>query len=403
MKNYFFLILVLTAFLSSCGSKTVKKDEKAIQDSVVKDAFVEFVIMPEDGSNKNQVSDSLSFETNKAFIGSCDAAFSVVYQKLSLKTDKDYLEKLNYLYESSSQEDLQNRRSSSAGFSVPDFGAFNWGSNKSKVKSIFKKYKTKIDYSLSYNEKIELNETYTRSEDVENSLNAWTECIKITNDIPYLELLGQSDSTVTVFFELKTNPFRNNGDKVKVRDISFSENLVLINDRIEGKKIEYGERYTLTFKRKDPYKAFVIVDLDEGYNIIPINIPAIEKDPVTVTRIINMTYECNIEINLPKNWLKVTTLEGELIGTQKFPNQKSPYKINFVVKTKLKNPESVIFSCYYTSTKGLAEFKFKRTILENDGTLSLDCYLATSQKYMTGKLTILYGITQEVCVANCPE
>jgi len=407
MKNLKFTIFLLTGFLLGCDQKPSIPETTEVKTNTEESMFV-FSITPEEetdnSSNKGLISDSLVSLANTAkYINTCDGVFSVVYQKLSLKTDKEYLEKLNYLYEATSQQDLQNRRSSSLGISVPDYGTLSWGSNKSKVKSVFNKYRTQVDYSLSYNEHIELSETYTRSEDVENALKAWTDCIRITNNIPYLQLQEQSDSSAIVFFQMMPNLWREANDKVKVKDITFSENLILTKGDIKGRKIKYSSRNALTFKRKNLEKASIIVDLDEGFNVIPINIPSRKKIAVIETRIVKDVYQCNVEIDLPANWMKITLPNGEVQPTITFPNQRSPYKINFKIKTTLKNVDAFIEDCFYTSTTGLADFKNNGVKLEKDGTLSIDCFLATSQRYMTGKITILYGIKKEVCVANCPE
>jgi hypothetical protein len=409
MKNFnqkaiVIVALSLTLGFFGCGEKD-KPESKTNSENVSNQtnedqATVKFAVAEDEEINLS-TNKAVIAETESKYLSSCDGAFSVVYQKLSLKTDKEYIEKLKYLYESTSQSELQSRRSSSLGINVPDYGTLDWDSKKDKFRSVYKKYKNEVDFSLTYNEHIELIETYSRSEDVENALDAWIDCIKITNNIPYLQLEEQSDSSVIVFFQMMPNPYRGPNDKVKVKDITFSENLILIKGDIKGTKIKYNDRKTLTFKRKNLDKASVIIDLDEGFQIIPLKIPAIKKDIRCETKVITEMYEAKIEINAKTSTLIFTHNDGTTQELKFKEQNRSRQKWNFKAITKLKNTESVIYDCYIIG--GITQFQKKGIILEPDGTLSIDCFLETGPKIMSGKFVIVYGLTKKICVENCPD
>lgn len=403
-KSIVVIAIILTLGFLGCREKG-KPESKTTSEKVVNQtnedlASVKFSVAEDEDINSSS-NKSVIADTESKYLSGCDGAFSVVYQKLSLKTDKEYLEKLNYLYESTSQSELQSRRSSSLGINVPDYGTLDWSSKKAKFKSVYNKYKNQIDYSLTYNEHIELFETYTRSEDVEKALDAWTKCNWITNKVPYLELQDQSDSTVMVFFQMMPNLFRNASDKVRVKDISFSENLELIKGDIKGRKIRYDSRNVLVFKRKNTKRASVVVDLDEGFQIMPINIPAVLKEIVYDNVVVKEMYECKVDINAKKSTLIFTHNDGTIQKLTFKEQNRSRQKWNFTAKTQLKNNECTIYDCYIIG--GVTRFEKKGIELENDGTLSIDCFLETGPKIMSGKFVIVYGRMKRICVENCPD
>lgn len=407
MRKQNLLFIYLIVIFSSCNQETKTKSEEKL--AIEEQPFASISVIEDDESidtqNKFAMSDSIfSQNSTKNYINTCDGVLSVVYQRLSLRTDKEYLEKLNYLYESTSQEDLNNRRSSSLGITVPDYGTLTWGSNKSKVKKIYNKYKTQINYSLSYNEIIELNETYSRSEDVEKAINAWTSCVRESYKIPYLRYTEALDSTLKIEFDMEPNQFRGPRDKVRVTDIVFSDNLTLLSSNFKkNDKIRYSGTYNLKFKRKNTGKAFVQVDLEEG-KIIPLEIPSNKLEPEWVTETVKESYQYKVDINVSANWMKFTAPDGS-VQTIKFKNQdRSHYRLSFNIKTILKNPEAVVYDYYYSPIKGgLGDFQKKGIKLEPNGTLSLDCYMVTGSKKMTGTFNIFYGVSKLVCKANCPE
>lgn len=388
--------------LASCGQK--QSEQKSDNQSDNPEPLAMFSILEEETNEKanfDNTSDSLfSFEKSA---NSCEPILSIVYQKLSLKSDKEYLEKLNYLYEATSQQDLNTRRSSTLGISVPDYGTLNWGSNKSKVQSIYRKYRTQVDYSLNYDEKIELLETYSRSEDVQVIADRWLSCIGITNNTPFLHLDYNDDSTVIVSFRMQPNDWNSPNDKVRVTNITFPDNLTLIKGDLRGQRIKYSGTYTLKFKRKNLNHATIIVDLEKG-NVLPVNVPAIIKAPVFVTELIKESKQFKVEINVSANWMNITSPNGS-VQKVTFKNQdRSHYRLTFNVKTILKNPDAVVYDYYYSpTTGGLGDFQKKGVKIEPDGTLSLDCYMVTGAKKMKGTFNIYYGISRSICVANCVD
>lgn len=407
MKAKLLLVFITLCCVYACNRDAEKRPVTETSSSP-QDEFANIVMNAGENDTEKSVKampDSVvSIDDPASYIDPCAGALSVVYQKISVRTDKEYLEKLQYLYESTSQQELNNRRGSSLGITVPDYGTLNWGSNKAKVQKLYNKYRTQVNYSLAYTELMELNETYSRSEDVQHALNAWNTCIKDTYKVPYLSYVSNDDSSVVASFEMNPNQFRGPDDKVKVTDIVYSDNLRLLSSNFKkGGKIKYSGTYNLMFKRTSNAKAFVRVDLEEG-KIVPVEIPKIIDSPVIVAETVKETYQYNVDINVSANWMKFTAPNGS-VQTITFPDQsRNPYKLSFNVKTILKNPDAKVEDYFYSPIKGgLGDFRKRGVKIESNGNLSLDCYLVTGAKRMTGKFTVLYSTTKLVCKANCPE
>ncbi len=428
MKILNLSIFVISVFLIGCNdaadnstvttdSAVLSPETMASDETNTQEEMFQFSAYYENEELKNKSMKSNLTEQN--YMNVCEGPLDRVYQYLSLKTDKEYIEKLHYLYEATSQQDLDKRRASSFDLDVPGYGTAKWRDNKSKVQKIYNKYKNEIDVSINNNEKVELFETYSRDGDLKVATDGWLECIIITNGVPYLKKLPSSDSTLIVSFNLQPSIHNDTKDKVRVTNITFSDNLILTQGgEIKGKKITYsGTDHTLTFKRMDLEKATVLVSLEKG-RIAPIVVPAIKKPietPVYEFVTDQEIYQGNMDIKFKEGIIKITDLDGssqeinfkpKTIKIGHFATAKlhQTQPLNFNIKTKLKNPDAFINDYYYVPiTGGMKEFVKKGVKLENDGTISLDCYIKPGGYDMSGKFTILYSSTKKVCVKNCPQ
>lgn len=399
MKSILFSGCLAILLLAGCNND---KPDSAMVAGALTTPDTEFagVTMTE---NEDLKSGASTFDENENDPNSCGEVLTTVFQKLSVHSHKEYLQKLSYLYEATSQQDLESRKGSALGIDVPDYGSLSWGSNKTKVNTLTSKYKSQGTFTLSTDELLKLSQVYTRSADVLSAHDKWLGCIEVTNGIPRLREQLNSDSEVIVYFKMKPNAYRDGSDRVKVRNVNYSGNLVITKGDLTGKKITYNGDYTLTFKRKNGQKATVSVDLEEG-SILPVDIGAVTKEPVMVMETVKNSYQCNVEINVSANWMKIKS-PGGAEQRVTFANQsRNPYKLRFNVNTKLKNPQAKILDCFYTpASGGIGDFRMKGVKLNGNNTLSVDCYMVTGGKRMKGKFTILYSETKEVCKANCPD
>lgn len=103
-------------------------------------------------------------------------------------------------------------------------------------------------------------------------------------------------------------------------------------------------------------------------------------------------YECAVKINVSANWLSITHPSG---ASQRitFPDMRGPkYGLNFKIRTNLNKDSVTIYDYYYRAiTGGVTEIKKIGIVPECDNeTLSLNYYIYTQNKMMTGKFIILY-------------
>ena len=104
-----------------------------------------------------------------------------------------------------------------------------------------------------------------------------------------------------------------------------------------------------------------------------------------------LTYTCDVDIDVSSNWINVISPDGT-VQVINFPNQPvNPYKLNFNIKTKLKNPNAIIADYFYKPIKGgLGDFQKIAVRIDSDENLSLDCYMVTGSKIMKGQFIITY-------------
>lgn len=394
MKIKILPCLLIFAALIGCKPKSESENQSRQSDSTKSsknEPFAQFFVTDET-TDKSMSSSSEEFSDEaKNYVNGCDGVFSIVYQKLSLKSDKHYLETLNYLYESKDQTQLDERRKSAIGISVPDYGVGSWKDNKSKVKTIYSQHRNEVQYSLSSYELLELNEVFSRSEDVEKAIIAWNSCIAQTSQVPHLIVRHNDSSTVIVSFKMFRNDFVNSWSRVKVRKIIYSDNLILEDNSLEGKRIKYTGEYTLKFIRKNRSEASINVDLEKG-NIIPVTVPALPRNCETIME--EKIYVAKADINVKKSRLIITSPEGIEQLLQFKEQNRSRHKWRFKVKTKLKNNEAVIQDYFIT---GVTRFVKEGVIVEPDGTLTLDCWLQTASKVTIEKFVIIYSQSSTLC------
>ncbi|MBP6731583.1 MAG: hypothetical protein KA149_05960 [Chitinophagales bacterium] len=333
----------------------------------------------------------------------CDGVFLPVFEKLSVNTDKQYLEKLRYIYSSTSETEFSSRNSSSGNLIASGYGSAAYNSDKSKVEKIYSSYDSQEDYSLSVTDKLTLNGTFSRTENVQQAIDAWQTCIAIRSNIPALELLEQSDSIVQVRFRMYPTMCRKGSDKVAITGITavnltlLPENTIKIND-----KIKYDGTYTLIFRRKNLDKASVAIDLEEGI-IIPVNVPAFDNQPKYKTIKESKTIEFRVDANISENWLELTNPNGSKQPRVTYGNTKGRYLIPFPVFTNLNAQKVTITDHFYEHATG-AWFGFtKGEISIKDGLLYLSaCKILTGHSPIRGKLKVFYEQEKQICIANCP-
>lgn len=397
-RTYLFTGLFL-AILSSCSEPSSVEKTKEI-DEGERDIFMGVTALEDKNNTKLNQDTSLLFEAEESYANPCDAVLQVVFQKLSITSHKTYLETLHYLYQSENQKQLDERRKSSVGISVLNYAEGSWNDNKTSITQIMNKYREQRDYSLQTEEMLVLNSTYSRKEDVEKAITAWNNCVAGQQRIPFLREQHNDESTVIVSFRMFPNEYTHSWERVRVKKITYSNNLELVEGGIiEGRTIPYKGEYTLKFNRKNLKKASISVDLEKG-NIIPITIASLDS-PEYTTVWVTETSEAKVYINAKNSTLRIKFPDGR-DTTMRFREQnRSRQKWNFRVNTNLNYKEAIIVDYYIVG--GLAQFIKDYPIIGPKGNLILPCFLETAPKIMTGKFVIVYKVPKTICVANCPE
>jgi hypothetical protein len=343
----------------------------------------------------------LTCQTVSAQEHPCNGAFIPVFTFLKVSTDKEMVEKLHFIYSATTKEEYNTRRSSSNNLAVPDYFSNDYNSSKNTVTKLYEKIKSGLDAELSYDERRDLTQTFSRPEDVEIALNKWGTCMDNYYSLPHLELLNQSkeDSSVTLKFVMKpiARTLRNS---VKVLGIFPSSNLVVDSTNL-GSRAAYFTDYSLELKRKNLEKATVSISLD-GMRVNPVFIPKINNDSVMQEILTDKVLEISYKQNVSGNRIYVTP-QGSATQTISFPNQShSSYKLRLSVKTQLKHAHAQIKSVSMIPSSGYYKrFAFEGISENSNGTTTLLCETKTGSKKMSGKIQVIYTVKELRCVANC--
>src|SRR5680860_880973 len=89
----------------------------------------------------------------------CKEVFKTVYQVLKVNSEKDYLETLYQIYQSTSQREVDTKTANSGNIIVPKYGSADWDNNKSKVTRTYNSTDWTRITSLSEKTKLELTKT----------------------------------------------------------------------------------------------------------------------------------------------------------------------------------------------------------------------------------------------------
>jgi hypothetical protein len=333
--------------------------------------------------------------------GDCANAFKPVISLLKAKTNKEYLEKLKFVYESTSQKELEKRSRSAGGIKLPRHGSASFKANKGKVYNVYKGHQGQQDFDFSYQEQMALTSTYTQSAAFIGTVEAWQNCVSETYRIPFIYLIGHTKDSVFLKFKINTNDLERSNRKIKVTCVNVL-NLKLVSSTIPSDSIVVtNSTYLLRFARPIAGEALVSIDLSDGVMHAK-HIPAFASAPMFETQKEYGRLDFTIESNIYPGWLKVLNPDGTLQSVIEFPDEDNDYHIHFKVKTGSHNPDTRITSYQYINQSGAIRFQKPLGLkIEQDGTLSLAYYIVTGHVPVTGKLTVLYTVSKEVCVANC--
>lgn len=336
---------------------------------------------------------------------SCDAGYQALHQKLKLKSDRELLNMVYNLYELTESSSSGSSSNTNASLIIPNKLDAAYSSNKKKVKNAFKHHKNEQNVILSIDEKIDLVSSFYTDAAFQKVTDAWLECIRVSNGIPYSTITQNTKSEVLVTFVLPYSQYSNK--RVKVKSISSSSNLVFSPEGSqiqEGSVVNYdNNNYTLMFKRKEGNTDIgsVMIMLSKG-TIAPIHIPV--AGATYERRMVKETLTIKTRTDVSSNWFKFQLPDGsEQVITFKNANG-SHYKLILEdIKTNIKNKNVTIKSVeYIPKTGGIRDYASRGVGVEPNNTLNLDIYVHTGEKQMTGELKVDYEVKRLVCVENCP-
>jgi hypothetical protein len=324
----------------------------------------------------------------------CEAPLRALHQTLNVTSERHLLEKLHHIYESTSQSDASSRSGSSLGIKVDGYGDGLWKSNKEKISSLYKRHYEDVNYQYTLDEKIDLYYSFYKSEDFKVAVDAWSACGPNNGIIKPILSVSNKDQVV-VSFKMSPNDYNGPEDRVKVRNIFYSQNLQLVESSIpKNNKIKYSGEYTLAFKRTSNDAGLVKIDLAKG-KIVPVVISEIKPQPQMI-RVKEVVY-VPVSSNMSANWLKTQYDTQQFV----FPNQSRSHYVLDVTnrRTNIKNlNHAKIEECFYIPiTGGIGDFKFQSSSTDNsDNTFLLNFYFVSGHKKMTGKIGVVYSYLKPI-------
>lgn len=204
----------------------------------------------------------------------CAQALTPIYNTLSEKNDKEYVETLFSFYELDETQYNKKRSSQDLILILPEYGSAKYNSNKKEIKNIHSKIKTVTDFKLTTNEHLEIF-NQTLSDEVRIAqLNSFNKCIAECRGNTYLELVSYSKNEATLILHLPLN-LLNSGKKARINNISLTNGLKLkeAEGLSIGDKVRYGESYTLALIRESNKVQSISIDLSKVEDVLFVEIP----------------------------------------------------------------------------------------------------------------------------------
>jgi hypothetical protein len=397
--SYLFLIFSVVVQLSACTSgtdnleATNNKGVKA-RITVNDDDSVQLQTMP---AENKMLMDSVSAGGACA---ECGKALEMVYSRMDVKTDKEYLYKLHEVYKSENQQEVNQKTSNGLSLKVPDYGTGLWNSNKQKVNTLVQKYSGVTDVSLSFEDHSTLTQVFTTETAMENQLKAWSKCMAGCQGLSSFEISDTAGRKVLAKLYLPATD-RTQNLRVRLTGIVASSNLRQVTSGIlnrpavrTGQRLSYGNEYLFEFNRTNDEAGYVQLAVERERDLY-VSFPKITYEPEYDWKKEPGKLEFDVTVNRSK---KTLTISGN-------PN---PIRISSKVKpisiqltTNLSIDSSRITGVYPVETAGMNNGAISWKKLEQSGQWFIESVIAARSKTMTVHYTIDYEKLTRVCVRNC--
>jgi hypothetical protein len=321
----------------------------------------------------------------------CNEAFTAVYQNLHATSEDNYLKTLFEIYQSKSQGEVDSRTSNAGGITVPRYGSADWSSNKSTVTKVYNSYDWKRQVFLSENHKAELTKTYYDPSVAIKAIDAWERC-KRPSGMPEISHISD-DSIVTISLQMNSW-FCKTTEKLDVRNISFSANLVLDtlnSDFKKNSKLTCEGTYQLKFKRLDKgiNESYVSVALSK-FDALTERIYPDAKEPVVQVQPAKDNHiEYPVTFNIPKNWMKIFVPDFTQVVT--YPNNTGFYDIHFSFETDIAADKVKDLTWSFNKEDGIIARNETRTYSIRNNKIVLNGFIQV-KKMTKGKIEINYTV-----------
>lgn len=209
----------------------------------------------------------------------CKQATVEMYNTLKIKNDKEYIETLFSVYESSHESYEATKKKEGFKLILPEYGTAEYKSNKAKFKTLHNKTVNQTDYSFTQNEYLEIFNQTISDEVRMAQLSTLSKCMAYCNGRPYLSIISYSETDAVIMLHL---PLHNHNarKKTKVSKIVLSDGLTISEDsNIQGGVIPYGESRTIKLTRTINKPQSISLDLRKE-NFVFILVPEFSKPKV---------------------------------------------------------------------------------------------------------------------------
>ncbi|WP_276134121.1 hypothetical protein [Polluticoccus soli] len=319
----------------------------------------------------------------------CDEYLTKILTQLNVTTNSKYLDALDFIYSSTSQQQVDERTAQNGGITIPAYATAEYEANRTKVREIKNRVKADIPHEITKDEFFTLSQTYTVNETAIKALSMLPACWASKTSIPYLQLTSNTENEVvaTLYLANHMTP-----GAVTAIDVAPTSNLKQTSD-VPG-KVKFQAVKALTFKRADKNRAIVNVTVD-GIKVYPLQIPAVDEAETVVQR----HFEGDFKVYLG-SYDAFFDLPGarHIVWIPK--GHRADYSLTFSLPLGLNGADVQKLKVYLVPTKGGFSRQKLTVVTAADGTLTLEGDLTTAFKLSEGRIHVEYEEKKPAGVAN---
>jgi hypothetical protein len=319
----------------------------------------------------------------------CDEYLTKILSQLNVTTNSKYLGALDFIYSSTSQQQVNERTAQNGGIAIPPYGSTEYEANRTKVREIRNRVNADRPHEVTRDEFFTLSQTYTPNEAAIKALSILPACWASKTSVPYLQLSSNTDNEVvaTLYLANHMTP-----GAVTAIDVTPTSNLKLVTD-VPG-KAKFQATKALTFKRADKNRAIINVTVDGG-KVYPLQVPAVNE----VETVVQRHFEGDFKVYLGSHDAFFDLPGGRhIVWIPK--SARAHYSLGFSLPLGLNSANVQKLKVYLVPTKG-GFSRQKLTIAQAaDGSLTLEGDLTTAFKTSEGRIHVEYEEKNPAGVAN---